>query len=90
MTNLRQSRNAAQKNAQSYFKKAELQSETLAKQTRKKERVAVAANTAKLRELRLAKEAAEKQDRDNLTAQSGEAPRAKRVSAVKSMLRMTY
>jgi hypothetical protein len=90
MANLTQSRNAAQKNAQNYFRKADAQPETLVKQARKKERVAAAANTAKLRELRLAKEAAEKQDKDNLAAESGEAPRAKRANAVRSVVRMTY
>ena len=90
MTNPTQSRNAAQKNAQNYFRKAELQPETLVKQARKKERVAVAANTAKLRELRLAKEAAEKQDKDNLAAENGATPRPKRASAVRTVVRMTY
>ena len=90
MTNLTQSRNAAQKNAQNYFKKAELGLETLVKRARKKERVAIAANTAKLRELRLAKEAAEKQDKDNSAAENGAARRPKRASTVKSVVRMTY
>ena len=90
MTNPTQSRNAAQKSAQSFFRKSELQSETLTKQARKKERVALAANTAKLRELRLAKEAAEKQDRDRSAAENGEGSRLKRARAVKSVVRMTY
>lgn len=51
--------NAAEKNARKFFRKAE-QGETLIKQTLKKERAASEANTAKLRALRLAKEAADK------------------------------
>jgi hypothetical protein len=82
--------NSAQKNAQNYFRKFDLQSDKLAKQTQKKERNAVAANTARLRELRLAKEAAEKQERDRLAAESGAMPRPKRARAVKSVVRMTY
>src|SRR4029078_2749068 len=54
-------RDTAQKNAQYYFRKAELQPDTLAKNLQKKERIAGAANTARLRELRLTREAAEKQ-----------------------------
>jgi hypothetical protein len=53
--------------AQKYFKKAE-QSETLGKQARKKEKAVSAAKTANLRELRLAKEAA-----DKLAAETAEA-----------------
>ena len=84
--------NAAQKNAQHYFRKAELQPDTLAKQLRKKERVADAANTKRLRELRLAKEAEEQQARDKLAAEQGTtAPTArKRPRATKSVVRMTY
>jgi len=90
MTRPTQPQNAAQKNAQNYFRKAELQPETLLKQTRKKERVAAAANTAKLRGLRLAKEAAEKQEKDKMDAENGTAPRPKPARAVKSVLRLTY
>ena len=57
-----------EKNAQKYFAKPE-QSETLAKQTRKKERTAYAAKTAKLRGLRLAKDAADKEEADKLAAE---------------------
>jgi hypothetical protein len=85
--------NAAQKNAQHYFKKADLQPDTLAKQMRKKERVAGAANTARLRELRLAKEAEEKQAQDKLSAEQGgvasTGPR-KRPRSAKSVVRMSY
>jgi len=80
-----QPRNAAQKSAQHYFKKADLQPDALAKQVRKKERAASAANTARLRELRLAKEAAEKQAGEN-----GAAPRRKPVRAARTVVRMTY
>jgi PHD/YefM family antitoxin component YafN of YafNO toxin-antitoxin module len=59
---------SAEKNAQKYFKKAE-QSDTLAKQSRKKERSAVAANTAKLRSLRLAKEESDKQQAEKAAAE---------------------
>jgi hypothetical protein len=90
MTDLTQPRNAAQKNAKSYFKQAELKSQTLEKQSLKKERAAVAANTAKLRGLRLAKEAAEKQAKDNLPVEDRKAPRRKRANPVRSVLRMTY
>ena len=84
--------NAAQKNAQHYFRKAELQPDTLAKQLRKKERVADAANTKRLRELRLAKEAEEQQARDKLAAELGTAaPTArKRPRVTKSVVRLTY
>jgi hypothetical protein len=85
--------NAAQKNAQHYFRKAELQPDTLAKQARKKERVAGAANTARLRELRLAKEAEEKQAKDKLAAeQGGASPPAerKRARQTRSVVRMSY
>jgi hypothetical protein len=58
---------SSEASAQKYFKKAE-QSETLAKQVNKKERAASAAKTANLRELRLAKEAA-----DKLAAEAAEA-----------------
>jgi hypothetical protein len=80
-----QSQNVAQKNAEKYFRQTELQPETRVKQARKKERVAVAANTARLRELRLAKEAAEKQDKDNLGAEVDARPKR-----VRSVVRITY
>ena len=85
--------NAAQKNAQHYFRKAELQPDTLAKQARKKERVAGAANTARLRELRLAKEAEEKQAKDKLAAEQGGASptgERKRARQTRSVVRMSY
>ncbi len=61
MRNSRTTQSAAEKNAEKYFRKAE-RSETSAKQELKKEHAANAAKTANLRELRLAKEAAEKLD----------------------------
>ena len=85
--------NAAQKNAQHYFRKAELQPDTLAKQARKKERVAGAANTARLRELRLAKEAEDKQAKDKLAAEQGGASpptERKRARQTRSVVRMSY
>jgi len=64
--------NSHEKNAQKYFAKTE-QSETPAKQTRKKERTANAAKTAKLRGLRLAKEAADKEEAGKLAMEKAEA-----------------
>jgi hypothetical protein len=90
MVNQTPPRNNAQKNAQTYFRKFDLQPDKLAKQSQKKERAAVAANTARLRELRLAKEAAEKQEQDKLAAENGAKPRPKRARAAKSVVRMTY
>ena len=80
-------RDTAQKNAQHYFRNAELQSETLAKTLQKKERVASAANTARLRELRLAKEAAEKQANE---AAGIEPAKRKPARLAKSVVRMSY
>jgi hypothetical protein len=74
-------------------KKAELQPDTLAKQARKKERVAGAANTARLRELRLAKEAEDKQAKDKLAAEQGGASpptERKRARQTRSVVRMSY
>src|SRR5262249_17290615 len=53
------SKTAWEKSAQNHFRKAE-QTETNLKQVRRKERVADAAKTEKLRALRLAKEAQDK------------------------------
>lgn len=83
----KQTLNAAQKNAQHYFRKAEAQPDTLAKQLRKKEHVAGAANTARLRELRLAKEAAEKQATDNSAPEKAGSPATRQR---RSVLRMSY
>jgi len=81
-------RDTAQKNAQHYFRKAELQPDTLAKNLQKKERIAGAANTARLRELRLTREAAEKQA--NEAAGTDPAKRAKRPRSAKTVVRMSY
>ena len=79
-------RKSAQKNAQHYFSKGEPQADNLAK-LQKKERAAVAANTARLRELRLAKEAAEKQANE---AAGIDPKRRKSARAIKSVVRMSY
>jgi len=88
--------NPAQKGAQKYFTKA-AQDDTLAKELRKKERSAMAAKTAKLRALRLAKEAADKEEADRLAGQKTDAapsPKPKRVTApaakAAKVTRITY
>ena len=81
-------RDAAQPSAQQYFRKAELQPETVAKKLEKKERIASAANTARLRELRLAKEAAEKQA--NEAAGIDPAKKRKPARTAKAVVRMSY
>ena len=86
---------SAEKNAQKHFKKAE-QSDTSAKRTFKTARAVDAAKTAKLRGLRLAKEAADKDEADKLAAEktsNGEAPprpRRKAPKAKVTMVRMIY
>ena len=72
MTDTTTMRTNLEKNAQKYFRKTE-QSEALSKQTRKKERTADAAKTARLRGLRLAKEAVDKEEADKLAAKKSEA-----------------
>ena len=81
------SRANAHQNAQHYFSRADRQSETLAKKLQKKERVAGAANTARLRALRLAKEAAEKQANEAAGIDSNLPKRARKA---KSVVRMSY
>jgi len=90
--------NNAEKNAQKFFKKAE-QSDTLAKRSRKKERSDHATKTAKLRELRLAKETVDKAEADKQAAAKSEAmtdaqreKQRKRAAVVKpaARIRMTY
>jgi hypothetical protein len=90
--------NNAEKNAQRFFKKAE-QTDTLAKRSRKKERSDHAAKTAKLRELRLAKETVDKAEADKQAAEKSEAmtdaqreKQRKRAAIVKpaARIRMTY
>ncbi|HXM00258.1 MAG TPA: hypothetical protein VN932_10035 [Rhizomicrobium sp.] len=78
------SRDAARKRAQNHFTASE-QRDVAVKQEIEKERAAVAAKTAKLRALRLAKEATDKIEADRVAA---EAPPAKakrsRAKAVKA------
>ena len=84
--------NTAATNAQKYFRKAE-QSDASVNQMRRTERQATAAKTAKLRELRLAKDEADKaaQEAENAGKPEGE-PRRKRVAKAKPAptIRMTY
>ena len=68
-------RDAARGKAQKYFTQSE-QRDTLVKQEIEKERAAVDAKTAKLRALRLAKEAADREAAEKLAAEQG-AARAK-------------
>ncbi len=80
-------KNSAQNSAQTYFRKTE-RNDSLIKRERKKERAASTAKTANLRQLRLAKEAADKEEAEKLQA-AGPAPR-KREPRTKPMLRLTY
>lgn len=68
--------NAAQKNAQQHFSAAE-EGDKARKNAVKKERNDLAANTAKLRELRLAKEAAEQAEVARLAAENPSAAKPK-------------
>ena len=87
MVNPKPSQTAAQKNAQHYFRKADERPDALGKQMRKKERTARATNTARLRELRLAKEAAEKK----VESGAAEPPaRGKPARKARTVVRMTY
>ena len=87
MANPRQ--NSPQNSAQAYFRKAD-QTDNLIKKERKKERAASSAKTANLRQLRLAKEAADKEEAEKLQAAHPAArkrePRARRAP----MLRLSY
>ena len=81
--------NAAQKSAQTYFNKTGQDDTSLNKQARK-ERAATDAKTAKLRALRLAKEAADKEEAERLAAQPGAAapaPGRKRTTTPKPAVR---
>jgi hypothetical protein len=84
---------AAAKNAQAYFRGSERDEET-AKQIRKKERAADTAKTAKLRQLRLEKEALEKDAADKLSAENGGQPakpaRQKVAARKRTAVRMVY
>jgi hypothetical protein len=90
--------NNAEKNAQKFFKKSE-QNDTTAKRARKKERSDHAAKTAKLRDLRLAKEMVDKAEADKQAAEKSASmtdaqreKQRKRESVVKpaARIRMTY
>lgn len=87
--------NSAATNAQKYFRKAE-QSDATVNQMRRTERQATAAKTAKLRELRLAKDEADKatQQAAESTSQPNTEPRTRRKRTAKAkpaaMTRMTY
>lgn len=78
MNNASDPRDAARGKAQRYFTQSE-QRDTLIKQEIEKERAAVDAKTAKLRALRLAKEAADREAAEKLAAERPPAPtKAKR------------
>jgi hypothetical protein len=86
--------NSLQKSAQKYFTNSTQQA-TTAKDTRRKERNIGAMKIAKLRALRLAKEATDKEAADKIAAQNPvaiPAERRKRGPAVKpiGMLRLSY
>jgi hypothetical protein len=77
MDKLSTPRNSVEKNAQKYFAKAEQTAET-ARKLQKKDSALVAANTARLRALRLAKEAVDKEAADHLAAEIAKTKPAKR------------
>ena len=81
-------RNSTQ-NGPNYFRKTE-QQDNLIKKERKKELAASAAKTAKLRELRLAKEAAEKEEADKLEAPRPAARKRESRAKPAPMLRLIY
>jgi hypothetical protein len=74
MNNSSDPRDAARGKAQKYFTQSE-QRDTLIKQEIEKERAAVDAKTAKLRALRLAKEAADREAEEKLAAERAAAPK---------------
>ena len=82
-------RDTAQNNAQHYFSQTRPDPDALAKKLAKKERLADAANTARLRALRLAKEAEDKEKQAN-DASGADPNRRKRVRKAKSVVRMSY
>lgn len=75
-------RDAARKKAQAQFASSE-QRDNAIKQEIEKERAAVAAKTAKLRALRLAKEATEKEEADRLAKEKAEAKVTEKASRKK-------
>ena len=76
------------KSTENYFKKSAKpdQSDTLWKQTRKKANAASKSNTARLRELRLAKEAADKVEADKLPPKEVKPKRAKPAKAAPRLI----
>jgi nucleoid-associated protein YgaU len=68
MTNSTDTRTAARDRAQSHFKSSDIRADAIRAEI-EKERAAVDAKTAKLRALRLAKEAAEKAEAERLAAE---------------------
>jgi hypothetical protein len=72
MASTTDSRDAARKRAQNHFTASE-QRDVAVKQEIEKERAAIAAKTAKLRALRLAKEAVDKVESDRLAVEKAEA-----------------
>jgi len=80
MSNSEERRDQARRKAQNHFAASE-QRDALVRKEIEKERAVSAAKTAKLRALRLAKEASEKEAADRLAAQEAEAkPRKVRTS----------
>lgn len=84
-------KNNSAANAQKYFRKAE-QAEPSVNQIRRTERHATAAKTAKLRELRLAKDEADRAAQDAVQPAAEPQTRRKPVAKPKppAMKRMTY
>jgi hypothetical protein len=82
MADRMKAQDAVRKNAQNYFTQSE-QRDKLLRQEIEKERAASAAKTAKLRALRLAKEAADKAEADKLAAEKAKLTEAKRVQRSK-------
>jgi hypothetical protein len=80
MANSEERRDQARRKAQNHFAASE-QRDALVRKEIEKERAVSAAKTAKLRALRLAKEASEKEAADRLAAEEAEAkPRKNRAS----------
>ena len=84
MANPKQPQNAAQKNAERYFRRAEPQPDTSGKQIGKRKRAGTVTIACELRELRLAKAAA-KDVADKVTPEH-----AKRAPTPRSILKMSY
>lgn len=92
MANPIQSRNAAQKNAEHYFRSAEEQPDTSGIRMRTRKRAGTVTIACELRELRLAKATAEAVA-DKLAAENAGAEpglQRRRAPAARSILRMRY